>query len=394
MSKYNIWNKWDPLEAVMLGTSYNADFFRDMKDIRARNALQRIADETCEDLEGFERILKDFGCEVIRPEIDPSFTISDYIYDDYYKDRNYNVPRAPLQPRDVFIVAGKSAYCTPGGQEEISQALFNYDSDNTYKIIGERVWPKHIYDHLKLQHENWPDYSVYEKYWNNGFNWKKAFNSRFIHEMSSIFNDFDFPVGSANSFPVGDRMYVNTSPFKTKEGIALAEKSGWLKDFDVLFHEFDGHTDGNFHPIKPGAIISLLHVMHYETTFPGWDVLHLPDQSWEKVDGFLQLKDKVDGKWWVPGEEKNDQLTHFVETWLNDWVGYVEETVFDVNVLMLDEHHCCVSNPNNEQVNAFLKKHNIEPVYVPWRHRYFWDGGLHCITLDLRRRGKQQNYFK
>ena len=36
--------------------------------------------------------------------------------------------------------------------------------------------------------------------------------------------------------------------------------------------------------------------------------------------------------------------------------------------------------------NGFLKKHNVEPVYIPWRHRYFWDGGLHCITLDLKRR--------
>jgi hypothetical protein len=35
----------------------------------------------------------------------------------------------------------------------------------------------------------------------------------------------------------------------------------------------------------------------------------------------------------------------------------------------------------------------MEPVYVPWRHRYFWDGGLHCITLDLYREGTQQDYF-
>jgi len=27
------------------------------------------------------------------------------------------------------------------------------------------------------------------------------------------------------------------------------------------------------------------------------------------------------------------------------------------------------------------------------RHRYFWDGGLHCFTLDLRRKGHRENYF-
>ena len=78
---------------------------------------------------------------------------------------------------------------------------------------------------------------------------------------------------------------------------------------------------------------------------------------------------------------------------MSDWVGYVEESVFDVNVLVLDEHHVCISNPHNETVNTFLKKYNMEPVYVPWRHRFFWDGGLHCITLDLVREGTQQDYF-
>jgi hypothetical protein len=95
----------------------------------------------------------------------------------------------------------------------------------------------------------------------------------------------------------------------------------------------------------------------------------------------------------VPGQEDNDLFTHFVETWLKDWVGYIEETVFDVNVLVLDEYHVCVSQMDNPIVNKFLKKHKMEPVHIPWKHRFFWDGGLHCITLDLYREGSQQDYF-
>ena len=95
----------------------------------------------------------------------------------------------------------------------------------------------------------------------------------------------------------------------------------------------------------------------YSELYPGWDVCYLPDQSWDKVSEFSKLKRKNKGKWWLAGEEDNDEFTNFVETWLQDWVGYVEETVFDVNVLVLDEHHVCVSNPNNEQVNTFLKNH-------------------------------------
>lgn len=35
----------------------------------------------------------------------------------------------------------------------------------------------------------------------------------------------------------------------------------------------------------------------------------------------------------------------------------------------------------------------ITPHVVPFRHRYFWDGGIHCITLDLDREGKMHDYF-
>ena len=57
------------------------------------------------------------------------------------------------------------------------------------------------------------------------------------------------------------------------------------------------------------------------------------------------MKHFNEGKWYPAGEEDNTEFPHFVETWLQDWVGYVEESVFDVNVLMLDEQSllCCKS---------------------------------------------------
>lgn len=58
-------------------------------------------------------------------------------------------------------------------------------------------------------------------------------------------------------------------------------------------------------------------------------------------------------KWWVPGEELNDDFTYFVETWLKDWVLYVEETVFDVNMLVIDEHNVVCNNYNKDVFDAF-----------------------------------------
>ena len=119
--------------------------------------------------------------------------------------------------------------------------------------------------------------------------------------------------------------------------------------------------------------------------FPDWDVLYLPDESWEKVEAWTFEKNKIEKSYWVPGQEDNDEFNHFVKTWLSDWVGYCTESVFDVNVLVLDPHTVCINN-KNPQVIEFLKKHKIDYIHIPWRHRYFWDGGLHCITLDLKRR--------
>jgi len=50
-------------------------------------------------------------------------------------------------------------------------------------------------------------------------------------------------------------------------------------------------------------------------------------------------------------------------------------------------------NNYNQQVFDFLKQHGIEAVVAPFRHRFFWDGGIHCITSDLVRDGEPEYYI-
>ena len=170
-------------------------------------------------------------------------------------------------------------------------------------------------------------------------------------------------------------------------------KDRWESEgFNVHVSRRGYHSDGSFCVVKPGCIVTLKDVQDYATEFPGWDILYLPDQSWQKVHPFIQMKDKVKGRWWIPGEEDNDTLIHFINTWLNDWVGYVEETVFDVNMLSIDQNTIICNNYNKEVFEHF-KKHKVEPIVCNFRHRYFWDGGIHCITQDLYREGKMEDYF-
>ena len=53
-----------------------------------------------------------------------------------------------------------------------------------------------------------------------------------------------------------------------------------------------GHGDAVYCPVTPGLIISLNDVPTYADTFPGWEVVYLPGQSWTMVDDFLKLKQK------------------------------------------------------------------------------------------------------
>lgn len=333
---YNVWCKWHKLKTVVLGNTYYPEFFRDVKNDRIRSALQQISEETHENIEFFQSILKSFGCKVIRPHLDNNDSIFNHIYNNKVK----KLPRPPLQPRDAHMVLGNKYYYGVGDHPAIFDAIKKYNP-NVITLDGL---------------------------------------------------DIDAPYFTL----VGKDLYVDDyrdkdDPYNVHDKhVSIVKKTNPVLRINKL--KIGGHNDGTFHTLKPGAILSLYNIQNYENTFPGWDVCYLPNQSWELVEGFRKMKKVVNGKWWVPGQEDNREFIFFVETWLEDWVGYCEESVFDVNVLMLDEHNVCVSNYNKEAFE-FFKKHKIEPTIIPWRHRWFWDGGLHCATLDLHREGNMEDYF-
>ena len=388
---YNVWNKWDKLQTVMLGDCYSPEFFGDIKNTKVKSALQRIANETQEDLEGFHSVLKDFGCTIIRPDVDKNDSILNYTDHD---GKLTAIPRSPLQPRDCQLVIGDSLFYTGQDHLGIKQSLDRYDKD--FKYIDSPLSDISFANH---KGDGAPDWPSYENYIERFCNYQPLSDLPHIHNEILGICQQELPIHFAMAAPsitvVGRDVYIDDKGEMSRLLVDyyIEQFANMFPNFRINVLNIGGHNDACFHTVKPGAILSLKEIQTYNDTFPDWDVCYLPDQSWGKVKPFIELKEKNEGKWWVPGEEDNEEFTHFVETWLQDWVGYVEETVFDVNVLVLDEHHVCVSQPDNEIVNAFLRKHNMEPVYVPWRHRYFWDGGIHCITLDLHRDGKQQDYF-
>jgi len=195
-------------------------------------------------------------------------------------------------------------------------------------------------------------------------------------------------LSTATTVRIGKDIYCNNAN-ATKECLSKPEI---FEKYRMHYLNSNDHLDGVFCPVVPGLIISLNDISTYKDTFPDWEVVYLPDQSWDKIQPFMELKNKNRGKWWIPGEEYNDDVIETVDTWMSKWVGYVEETVFDVNMLVINEKNVIVNNYNKQVFNA-LERYGVTPHICNFRHRYFWDGGLHCNTSDLDREGSMKDYF-
>jgi predicted HTH domain antitoxin len=320
-----------PLKHCWIGSGFRTEWFEDLsiyKNKKIIDPLKRIAEETEEDYQTLEKILKEAGIQTYRS----------FLNIEKVKSLK-NIQRPPVSPRDHFAVIGEKIYALSDVVEGYADVVKQIDKRNL--VFGK--------------------------------NESKCMSTAAICR-------------------VGKDIWWDVLP-DTPNEFAEKYKQKWIQEgFRVHITRRGYHSDGVFCVVKPGCIVSLYDIQNYETEFPGWDVLYLPDQSWNKVVPFTRIKDKVGGRWWLKGEEYNDLLIEFVNTWLKDWVGYVEETVFDVNMLSLDENTIICNNYNKEVFDHF-KKHRVEPIIFNFRHRYFWDGGIHCITQDLYREGKQEDYF-
>jgi len=320
-----------PLKHCWLGSGFKAEWFYDLpiyNNNKIMDPLKRIADETEEDYQTLEKLLKDLGVKTYRSFLDINKIGS-----------LKNIFRPPVNPRDHFAVLGEKIYVGMGNTTGYTDVLRKIEKDNLI-----------------------------------------------------LYEEGNFVIDTATICRVGKDIWWDISNNIKFEIIDRYKKQWESEGFRVHISNRGYHSDSAFCVVKPGCIVSLKEIQDYETEFPNWDVLYLPDQSWAKVDPFLEMKKKVGGCWWLKGEEHNDELIAFVNTWLNDWVGYVEETVFDVNMLSVDEN-TIICNNYNKDVFKHFKKHKVEPIVFNFRHRYFWDGGVHCITQDLYREGTQEDYF-
>jgi N-dimethylarginine dimethylaminohydrolase len=335
---YNVYQHWDPLRVCIVGRSYPSEFYSWITVPHVRSLFEKIAIETEEDYQNIIKKLEEFGVKVLRPTV---FSESKHYLEG--DDLKYIPP--PMTPRDDSVMIGNVFF------ENLTSSIW-------------KTGYEHIVEHVKKQgntvrsHNYKPDIV-------NG-----AMVSRIGKDL--YFGTSHNSQNQSELQNIVDREFVNTRNHIVKT---------------------NGHSDATYCPVCPGLIVSLNDVPTYAETFPDWEVVYLPGQSWSKVKPFLKLKEKNKGKWWIPGFEQDQDVIDTVEQWLSHWTGYVEETVFDVNMLIIDPKNVMVFNYNKQVFDA-LERYGITPHVCPFRHRYFWDGGIHCITSDLHREGHMQDYFK
>ena len=370
---YSVYQHWDPLKVCVVGKSYPPEFYSFIKNSCVRTVMERIAQETEEDYQKLITLLISFGVEILRPEI-ASIDYKEYI------DKSARIGPPPMTPRDYTASLGEDFFIDTSTTKI---AIFN-NWDN----FKSSEWPEKPDDPELIPDHICQEPCMEEK-------WKEMAYANIIDNLKVHKNiKLNQNINTAKMTRIGKDLYFGTSQDRTNDQQhKLRDRySEKFPDYRCHVINTDGHADGTYCPVKPGLIVSLRDIPTYKDTFPGWEVVYLPGQSWDKVTSFLNLKEKNKGKWWVPGEELNDEFTDFVEGWLNHWVGYVEETVFDVNMLVIDEKNVVCNNYNKSVFDAF-NRHGVTPHVINFRHRYFWDGGLHCITSDIHREGVMKDYF-
>ena len=337
----NSYTSWQPLREVIVGRAYPPEYFDFIDNAQVRHQLQQILAETAEDLDNLGRVIETYGARVRRPDLPNQ---------DHFVAQQLcgeGAPLPPLTPRDWQITLG----------QKLLRVLPIAELDSICREYSDSVIDPH------------------------GGQW----------DPNCVLNG----ASASCIVRVGEDVFFDNSNF------LRPDQTAWIVDhvLDSRYrvHEAvtDGHGDAVFAILKPGVILSSKHDVNLDLAgdFPGWSVCKVWDSSiWAAMEVGKFKYDANPGAWYVQGSTPTPEFRDFVDTYLSRWTGFVAETVFDVNCLVLDESHVIFS-AYNRQVFDYCEQHHITPIVSELRHSYFWDGGISCCTQDLERVGGLERYL-
>ena len=310
--------------------------------------MEKIAIETEEDFQGLITCLNSLGIEIIRPNINL----------DSMQLVNERLPKPPMCPRDNMIMLGTTLIETVTTVGVGNEPVLFLDTEYPQQRSGNFDLYTDIFDCVKKQ-------------------------------GNTVESSDEGSICAAMIYQLENRTFFSSYPDTNRAIVKNTVSNHRPKSSAFPFH-LHGHLDGWFAPVSPNLIISstddtrpeMLNLF-YQTFFPNTDIVYL-EPTVASNYSFIQWQKINNGHWWIPGQENNHDLNDFVDQYFDHWLGKISETVFEVNMIIIDDKNVIVSN-YNETIFKKFQQHGITAHICRFRHEQFWDAGLSCITCELDR---------
>jgi hypothetical protein len=326
-------SQFQPLKEVWIGGAYPQHFYQHLGP-RLHDLFCKITEITQRDFDNLSRVIQDLGITVIRPRFD---RVDDYL------DEHDNLLKPPISPCDFALTLSDTLYIIP----QYSSGVDPYQHRiNDYRENNQNI---HVVDRSGTDPWAWVCFASV------------------VRAGRDLLIDYDSKIPMAKS-------------------AALQVAQQLATDYRVHVSTTGDHNDGVFCPLRPGQIFTSHYRTVYEQSFPGWNVFHLPDTTYKNTRRL-----QTHQKWWLPGIDHghfNADIFRIAETWL----GNPGETVFEVNMLVVDEHNV-ICGAYDEQAFRHFENLGITPHLVEFQSRLFWDAGIHCMTSDIHRVGDCDDYW-
>lgn len=293
--------------------------------------LDKILSETKEDLDNLANYLSKLGIRVHRP------TIGDLQPNQVY----------PIVPRDQYLVYGDCIY-------------------QTYTSMQDRYWDGLCY------------YDIFAQLFMQGHNWLSQpppVLEQLPYQMAATPYHHEYKNKllwhTATMFKAGDSLIVNDYGPGNQNGLDWMERNceGTLvKNVDTKQDRW-GHIDQGFYMTDDDTVFCV-DISWVPQCLRNKKIIELNNRTFNYTDSLKDIQQ---------GNKKN------LFTWLEQWQGLAQDTAFESNVLVVDSKNI-VSSIELPEVEA----HGITVHHVPIRHGMFWEAGVHCLTLDVRRNGSKR----
>lgn len=352
-----IYTEFDSLQEVIVGDCYapgDVDNFLPKESISSFN---RILEETKQDLNNLSDFLIKSNIKVHRPEVqkfNQSIQMSNF---------KINLPICPIVPRDQYLILGNN----------IIQTYTSY-TDRYFDCLSYRK----IFLELFKQGYNWIsqplpiliDSEINDNWYISDTVYEQKLSDQLLWHTATMFK-------------AGDSLIYNGRGPGSQLGLEWIKRN--LKEFnyientgDTIFKNY-GHIDHGFLLIDDDTVIHA-GIEWVPTCLRNKKLIDVKNFVGKVViDNYIKDYTATDGKY----------SNAWLEKYLANWRGYTQEICFDLNVLILDSKNILFGK-HLPELFKFLKTYNIDCHVVPQRHEVYWEGGTHCCTLDVKRKGSKR----